>query len=303
MSAGFRINTNVPALFAQRQLGVSNSMIQKNLERLSSGFRINKAADDAAGLAISERFRTQVNGLTQASKNIQDGISLIQTAEGGVETISDQLQRLRTLAVQAANDTLTTADRALLQVEVNEIIEEIDRQVSTVNFNNKVLLNGTFRVGTGTLFLQAGANAGQTIRVNIFSVSTAGLGLRGTSLGGVAVKNLYASGESAPGIAAQTNGMVTRRGAESAITLLSSAIDRVNQLRSELGAAQNRLERTLNFSNIQKENQAAAESRIRDLDFAEEIVNFTRNQILQQSGTAALAQANVAPQTVLQLLQ
>lgn len=306
MSAGFRVVTNVPAIFAQRQLGVTNIGLQKNLEKLSSGLRINRAADDAAGLAVSERFRTQINGLKQAAKNIQDGISMIQTAEGGIETISDQLQRLRTLAVQAANDSLTTMDRAFIQLEFNQILTEIDRQASTVNFNTKRLLTGTYSAAGGiSLSIQVGANKTERITFNIFTSSTKGLAIDNLVVAGAQTQSISlissiiqnaTSGTSAPGI-------VSRTGAESAITLISSAITKVNGLRAELGALQNRLERTYTFANIQMENQSASESRIRDLDFAEEIVNFTKNQILQQAGTSALAQANVAPQSVLQLLQ
>lgn len=298
--AGFRINSNVPALFSQRTLNLTNEMLSKNLERLSSGLRINRASDDAAGLAVSERFRTQTNGLKQAQTNIQDGISLIQIAEGGISTISDMLQRLRTLSVQASNDTLTTTDRSLLQLEVNEIIEEVDRQVSTVTFNTKQLLNGDFARGTGSVAIQAGANSGQTISLHIFTASATGMGITGLGQTGNSSASLLGK---STGTTLQTGGIMTRIAAESAIALLSSAIDRINSLRAELGAKQNRLERTLNFVRVQTENQQASESRIRDLDFAAEVVDFTKNQILQQAGTAALAQANVAPQTVLQLLR
>ncbi len=313
--SSFRVNTNVPAIFAQRQLTVTNGNLTRNLERLSSGLRINKAADDAAGLAISERFRTQINGLKQASKNIQDGISMIQTAEGGIETISDQLQRLRTLAVQASNDTLTTMDRALIQLEFNQIISEIDRQASTVNFNTKVLLQGAFSKVKGaagsasanatSLVLQVGANKTERLSFNIFTSTASGLGIKGLSVAGsqTATRTLISSIISNATGTTGSDGVVSRTGAESAITLISNAITKVNGLRAELGAMQNRLERTFNFVQIQMENQAASESRIRDLDFADEIVNFTKNQILQQAGTSALAQANVAPQSVLQLLQ
>lgn len=298
--SGFRVNTNIPAIFAQRQLSVNNRVLQTDLERLSSGLRINRAADDAAGLAISERFRSQINGLRQSSKNIQDGISLIQTVEGGIASISDQLQRLRTLSVQAANDTLTTSDRALIQLEFNQVLTEIDRQSSTVNFNSKVLLSGAYSaVGGTSLVIHVGANRTDTIGITLFTSSTKGLGVNGLKVNGVqtATTTLVSS------IISLGGGVVQRRNAESAITLIGNAITKINGLRAQLGAAQNRLERTLNFVEIQTENQAAAESRIRDLDFSEEIVNFTKSQILQQAGTSALAQANVAPQSVLQLLR
>ncbi|MEK8022750.1 MAG: flagellin [Candidatus Hydrogenedentota bacterium] len=305
--SGFRVNTNIPALFAQRQLGINNNLLQQNLERLSSGLRINRAADDAAGLAVSERFRTQINGLKQASKNIQDGISMIQTAEGGIETISDMLQRLRSLAVQASNDTLTTNDRALIQLEFNQVLAEIDRQASTVNFNGKLLLTGTFsKVGGTSLSLQVGANKTETIGLNILTSSNAGLGINGLKVNGVQTQSTSLISSIitlATTAGSGTQGVVSRTGAESAITILGNAINEVNGLRAEFGSIQNRLERTLNFVGIQMQNQAASESRIRDLDFSDEIISFTKNQILQQAGTSALAQANVAPQSVLQLLQ
>ena len=302
--AGFRVVTNVPAIFSQRQLGITNTNIQKNLEKLSSGLRINKAADDAAGLAISERFRTQINGLKQASKNIQDGISMIQTAEGGVETISDQLQRLRTLAVQSANDSLTTMDRAMIQLEFNQVLTEIDRQSSTVNFNTRVLLLGAYSaVGGTSLSIQVGANQTERITFNIFTSNTAGLAINNLTVAGAQTATTTLISSIISNAMTGPSGVVTRTGAESAITLISNAITKVNGLRAEFGALQNRLERTYNFVQIQSENQSAAESRIRDLDFASEIVDFTKNQILQQAGTSALAQANVAPQSVLQLLK
>lgn len=302
--AGFRVVTNVPAIFSQRQLGITNTNIQKNLEKLSSGLRINKSADDAAGLAISERFRTQINGLKQASKNIQDGISMIQTAEGGIETISDQLQRLRTLAVQSANDSLTTMDRALIQLEFNQVLTEIDRQSSTVNFNTRVLLLGAYSaVGGTSLSIQAGANQNERITFNIFTSTAAGLAINNLIVAGAQTATTTLISSIISNAMTGPSGVVTRTGAESAITLISNAITKVNGLRAEFGALQNRLERTYNFVQIQSENQSAAESRIRDLDFASEIVDFTKNQILQQAGTSALAQANVAPQSVLQLLK
>lgn len=309
--SGFRINTNVAAMSSQAKLAKTNRSLASSLERLSSGLRINKAADDAAGLAISEGFRTQVNGLQVASRNIQDGISLIQVAEGGIVEIVDQLQRLRSLSVQSANDTLTTNDRALIQLEFNQLLTEIDRQVNTVNFNTKNLLTGAFsKVTTSgnsavSLRLQVGANKGETLSFNIFTVSTQGLGIDGLKVNGVQTSTISlvsAIITTATASGSTQIGVVNRLGAESAITLVNSAITSVTGLRAELGAIQNRLERTFSFVQVQMENQTAAESRIRDLDFASEIVKFTKNQILQQAGASALSQANVAPQAVLQLL-
>lgn len=310
--AGFRVNTNVPALFSQRRLQITNTALTGNLEKLSSGLRINRAADDAAGLAISEGFRTQVNGLKVSSRNIQDGISMIQVAEGGVSEITEQLQRLRGLAVQSGNDTLTTRDRALIQLEFNQLLTEIDRQVSTVNFNTKVLLTGAFsKVTTAgnasvSLRLQVGANKGEQISFNIFTVSTKGLGISGLSVTATqtsTVSLVSAVINTATASGSTQQGVVSRLGAESAITLVNDALTDVMGLRAELGSIQNRLERTFSFVQLQMENQQASESRIRDLDFASEIIDFTKNQILQQAGASALAQANVAPQSVLQLLR
>lgn len=288
-SSGLRINTNVPALFAQRLLANTTGDINKSIERLSSGLRINRASDDAAGFAISERLRTQVNGLSQAQRNAQDATSLVQVAEGGLAQVSDILQRLRTLSVQAANDSNTTADRRLIQVEVNALLDEITRQASATTFNNRTLLTGKFAAGATTLFFQVGANQSQRIGVNISSISTGGLGISALR---VAVTTTATRG-----------GMITRASAESAITLIQSAVDKASQQRVNLGSIQNRLDNVINFVGISRENITAAESRIRDLDFADEIVKFTKNQILQQTGVSALSQSNISPQVVLALLQ
>lgn len=311
---GFRIRTNIPAMFAQRQLSITNMAINKNLERLSSGYRINRAADDAAGLAISEKLRTQVNGLTQARLNVQDAISVIQTAEGGIIEISDMLQRLRTLAIQAANDILTTSDRRLIQLEFNQILHEIDRMVSTVEFNTKQLLTGNYWTGghPGSLVFHVGANSNQILSVQIPSLSTASLGTTlGSNAGGTKLSSLivdsttgYSNASAMLTIGSQRGaGIMTRSAAETAIGVITSALNTISDVRATLGAFQNRMERTFNFLGTAKENMAASESRIRDVDIAEEIVSFTKNQILVQTGTAILAQANVAPQSVLQLLQ
>ena len=315
--SGFTVNTNVPAIFAQRQLTVINTALQKNMEKLSSGYRINHASDDAAGMAISEKLQAQINGLTQAQQNIQDGISMVQVAEGGIDQINGSLQRLRTLAVQGANDTLTTTDRALIQLEFNQLLDEINRQVSTTKFNTKKLLNGDYSENGGTsLVLQVGANDGKTsstsgpeiISFFFFTVTTAGLGIDKlkvsspytTGYSKVSTIVNYALGVN--GATSTTQGVVSRVGAESAISLLDKAITSINGLQAEIGALENRLEKTYTFVQLQNENQEAAHSRLKDLDFASEIVDFTKNQILQQTGTSALAQANVQPQSVLQLM-
>lgn len=287
--SGLRVKTNVPALFAQRLLNQTTGNLNKSIERLSSGLRINRAADDAAGFGISERMRTQVNGLTQAKRNAQDGVSLIQVAEGGLAQISDILQRLRTLSVQAASDVNTTNDRRVIQTEVNQLIDEIGRQASATSFNGRVILTGNFAVGVGSLVFQVGANKGEKLTINIASISIAGLGLDGLETGSTA--------------ALTQGGLITQAGAESAITLLQDAIDVVSRQRGDLGAIVNRFENVIAFVGISTENITAAESRIRDVDFADEIVNFTKNQILQQTGISALSQANIQPQVVLSLLQ
>lgn len=297
MSEGLRIKTNIPAIFANRILSETNARLNKSIERLSSGLRINRAADDAAGFAISERMRTQVNGLARAQLNAQDGVSMIQVAEGGLAQISTILQRLRVLAVQAANDSNTTADRRVIQVEVNQLLQEIDRQASATSFNGRVLLTGNHakNVPGGTLFFQVGADKGQKIAANIESISTVGLGLTtGRTSGRLFVDDPQN---------ATSGGVLTQKSAESAIALIQSAIDKVSQQRGDLGALQNRLENVITFIGISKENITAAESRVRDTDFAEEIVNFTQQQILQQTGISALSQANISPQIVLALLR
>lgn len=310
--AGMRIRNNIPSLFAQRSLGKTTRALNSSIEKLSTGLRINRGGDDPAGLAVSERLRTQINGLKQASKNIQDGISLIQTAEGGIEGISDMLQRLRTLAVQSSNDILTTSDRALMQLEFNQVLTEIDRQVGAVSFNTKVLLDGRFSKVTSasnasvSMQLQVGANKSDTLSFFIFTASTKGLGVDGLKVTAVQTSTISlvdAIVNTATAAGSTELGVVNQKAAESAIALISSAITSINGLRAELGSIQNRLESTFDFVQVQTENQIAAESRIRDLDFAEEIVNFTKNQILQQTGIASLSQANIGPQVVLSLLQ
>lgn len=270
-----RINHNVAALNAWRNLSQTDSALSKSLERLSSGLRINRAADDAAGLAISEKMRSQIRGLQMAQRNAQDAISLIQTAEGALNEVHSILQRMRELAVQAASDTYTDDDRTLLQEEITQLQAELDRIANTTEFNQQKLLDGTF---TGKLF-QIGANAGQNITVDIASMKAADLG-----------------------VASEDVDISTQAGANSAITALDNAITTVSQERSKLGAIQNRLEHTIANLGVAVENLQAAESRIRDVDMALEMAEFTRNQILLQSGTAMLAQANAKPQAVLQLL-
>lgn len=268
-----RINTNVSALNAYRNLYDTDMRLNKSLERLSSGLRVNRAADDAAGLAISEKMRGQISGLNQAVRNAQDGISLIQTAEGALIETSAILIRMRTLAVQCATDTYLDADRALAQLEITELIDEIDRIAVTTEFNKMPLLDGSF---TGMVF-HIGANQGQNIPVNIADMDTTALGV-------------------------DVVDVANQLDADAAIALVDLAIEAVAAERATLGANQNRLEHTVRNLSVASENLSASESRIRDADIALETIDFTRNQIMLQAGTAMLAHANIRPQAVLTLL-
>lgn len=271
-----RINHNISALNTYRQLSFNNTQTAKNLEKLSSGYRINRAGDDAAGLAISEKMRGQIRGLEMATKNAQDGISLIQTAEGALNETHAILQRIRELAVQAANDTNTDNDRAELQKEVDQLIAEIDRIADTTQFNTKNLLDGSLS-GSGLIF-HIGANQDQNVTLTISSMRASGLGVSGIDIS-------------------------SQSGANNAITTIDNAIDKVSSERAKLGAMQNRLEHTINNLGAAAENLTAAESRIRDVDMAKEMMEFTKNSILTQAAQAMLAQANQLPQGVLQLLR
>ncbi|WP_339179811.1 flagellin Hag [Oceanobacillus sp. FSL W7-1293] len=283
------INHNISAINAHRQLGVNQNGVQGSLEKLSSGLGINRAGDDAAGLAISEKMRGQIRGLEQATNNAQDGISLIQTAEGALNETHDILQRMRELAVQASNDTNTDSDRAELQKEMNELIEEIDRIADNTEFNTQNLLGGS---GASFTF-HIGANSGQNIELSIDNM--------GTGSGALNVASLAVSGVGTDSGA--TGGILSQSGADAAITTIQSAIDTVSAERSKLGATQNRLEHTINNLGTSAENLTAAESRIRDVDMAKEMMEFTKNNILSQAAQSMLAQANQVPQGVLQLLQ
>ena len=262
------------AMNANRQLGINNTGVAKSLEKLSSGYRINRAGDDAAGLSISEKMRAQIRGLNMASKNAQDGISLIQTAEGALDEVHAILQRMRELAVQAANDTNVDVDRGYLQAEVAQLVEEIGKISERTEFNTQKLLDGTF---TGKKF-HIGANEGQNMDIEIEAMTASDLG----------VDNVDLSNQS---------------NADAAIGIIDNALDIVSKQRSDLGAIQNRLEHTIRNLDNAAENLQAAESRIRDADMAREMMEFTKQTILQQAATAMLAQSNNVPQTVLQLLR
>ncbi len=278
-----RIQNNIEALFASNRLSATNTNLAKSLEKLSSGYRINRAGDDAAGLAISEKMRAQIGGLNKAIQNAQDGISLIQTAEGALNQSHSILQRMRDLAVQASNGTNTTSDRTKISDELKQLKEEITRIGNDTEFNTQKLLDSSF--SSTALQLQIGANENQTIEFNIKD-------MRATALALTAGAVSLADGTATAQISA----------ASALITTIDSAISSVSTQRSELGAKQNRLENTIANLQTSAENLTAAESRIRDVDMASEMVKFTKNQILLQAGTAMLAQANAKPQAVLQLL-
>ena len=304
-----RINNNITALNSHRQYGINNINIAKNVEKLSSGFRVNRAADDAAGLAISEKMRAQIRGLNMASKNSQDAVSLVQTAEGGLQTIQDILQRMRELAIQSASDTnQNSVDREALNLEVKQLIEEIDQIAVTTEFNRMQLLDGSF-AGTGKTFtgttsapapkgvttelvIQAGANEQQTMTITIGRMSSDGLGLTKTAM----QEN---DGTAKPDTPLHIR---NRQSASVAIGVVTTALNSVSMMRARLGAFQNRLEFKIQNLNNQAENVSAAESRIRDADMAKMMTEFTKNNILFQASTAMLAQANALPQGVLQLL-
>ena len=271
---GLRVNTNVLSLTAQRNLADSTSRLQGNFARLSSGLRIATAADDAAGLGISERMRSQVRSLGQAQRNAQDGVSLVQTAEGALGEVNNNLTRMRELAVQSANGTLSQDDRDVIQAEFSSLVSEIDRIAESTEFNDIALLNSS-----DTVEIQVGVDTttGSSITIN----------LEDTTAGGLSIDSLAISG-------------VT--GALSALDALDTAIGSVNTSRGNLGASQNRLKSTIRSLGNYTENMTAAESRIRDVDVAAETADLTRNSILQQAAVSVLAQANVQPQLALSLI-
>ena len=280
------INHNMSSLYADRVTNISNESIMKNMEKLSSGERINRAGDDASGLAVSEKMRSQIRGLNQASKNIQNGVSFIQTTEGYLAETTDILQRIRELAVQAANGIYSDEDRMQIQVEVSQLVAEVDRIASVAQFNGMNMLTGRFAVeGDSTMQFQIGANMDQNARVYIGTMTASSLGLKGAQGGDEQITI------NSPEEANMTLGAV------------DAALTQVNKQRADLGAYQNRFEMAAKGINIAAENTQAAESRIRDTDMASEMVEFTKNSILTQAGTAMLAQANNQSQTVLALLQ
>ena len=270
---GLRVNTNLASMTAQRSLSLVTRRLQGNFSRLASGLRIASAADDAAGLGISERMRSQVLSLGQASRNADDGISLVQTAEGALNEVSSNLGRMRELAVQAANGTLSTADRSVINFEFTALKAEIERIANTTEFNGISLLNGT-----GSINIQVGLAASQTIAVNTTDTTNSSLGIN--TLSATTVSNSTAS-----------------------LATIDAAINTVSTTRGALGASQNRLASTVRSILNSRENLTSAESRIRDVDVAEETADLTRNSIMQQASVSVLSQANVQPQIALSLLQ
>ena len=275
---GLSVYNNVEASNAHRQLVNTGNALNKSMERLSSGLRINRAADDAAGLAVSEGMRSQIRGMNVASRNAQDGVSMVQVADGALGNVGDMLQRVRDLAVQASNGTLTDAQRANLDTEVQQVLTEIGKTGTDTEFNGLKILAGSVATAASAVTLQVGANASQNIAFTIGTVSASDLGISGIAVS-------------------------TAASATAAIASLDAAISTVTTSRANLGAIQNRLEHTINRLGMTSENLQAAESRIRDADMASEMIDFTKNQILQQSGMAMLAQANQSPQSVLSLLR
>ncbi|MCA0971572.1 flagellin [Halobacillus litoralis] len=273
-----RINHNIAALNTYRQLGQANNAQSNSMEKLSSGLRINKAGDDAAGLSISEKMRGQIRGLEQASRNSQDGISMIQTAEGALNETHSILQRMRELAVQGSNDTNVTADRDSIKDELTQLKKEIDRIATNTEFNTQNVLSAA-----GTYNFQVGANSSQVIELTINSMDAESLATNLTS--------------------AVISGLASHGDFTSFVTNINSALTKVSDERSKLGAVQNRLEHTIANLDTSAENLTAAESRIRDVDMAKEMMNQTKNSILAQASQAMLAQANQQPQGVLQLLR
>ncbi len=279
------INHNMSAMYANRTLGARGTDIAGNIEKLSSGMRINKGGDDASGLAVSEKLRSQIRGLNQAERNIENGVSFIQTAEGYLQETQDILHRLRELSVQSANGVYTQEDRMQIQVEVSQLVDEINRIASHAQFNGMNMLTGNFSRDSETIMqFQVGANMDQNERVYIGTMTAQALGIQG------------AQGST------ETINIQTPEDSNMAIGMVDSALKVVSQQRADLGAYQNRFTMASKGVAIASENLQAAESRIRDVDMATEMVDFVKNQILIQSNTAMLAQANSNPQSVLQLL-
>jgi len=279
-----RINHNMSAIFANRQLQLVANNADKTIEKLASGQAINRAGDDASGLAVSEKMRTQINGLFQAEKNAQNGLSFIQVAEGSLQQINDILQRIRMLAVQNANGIYSNEDRGQVQVEVSSLISEMDRIATTAEFNRMKMLTGSFARSSkiGSIFFHVGPNSNQRIRAYIATMSAEAMYLKA----GTAARSISSVGN-----------------ANQMIGNIDKALDKLNRQRAELGAYYNRMENTINALSLSYENMMAADSRIRDTDMAAEMVEFTKDKILYQTGLAMLAQANAKPKHLLKLFE
>lgn len=279
------VNHNMSALFASRIEGINSKNLQESMAKLSSGERINSAKDDSAGLAISEKMRSQIRGLNQASRNVQNGVSMLQTAEGYMSSATDILQRIRELAVQSANGIYSDEDRAMLQTEVEQLVSEVDRISQTAEFNGMTLLSGRF--AEDGIKLQVGANCDQNFIVKLADMSATALGLKGPGQDGTEQSISLADPESA----------------NMTLATIDEALKTVNKNRADIGASMNRMEMTQKGLNIAAENMVASESRIRDTDYATELVEFTKNQILAETSVSLLAQANSQSKNVLSLLR
>ena len=280
-----RINHNMSAIFANRQVQSQMAKVDKSIEKLASGESINRAGDDASGLAVSEKMRTQISGLMQAEKNAQNGLSFIQVAEGSFQQINNILQRVRTLSVQSANGIYSDSDRTQIQVEVSQLIDEVDRIATSAEFNRMKMLDGSYAKSskTGSMFFHVGANSNQRIRVYIATISSKAYNM-------VDEKGKKRS-------------LSTVGSANAMIGHIDLALERLNRQRADLGAYYNRMENTISALSVSHENLTAADSRLRDTDMAAEMVEYTKNQILVQSGTSMLAQANFRPKLVLKLIE
>ena len=284
------INHNMSAIYANRQLGVNGLSLSKDMEKLSSGERINRAGDDASGLAVAEKMRSQIRGLNQASQNASNGISFIQTTEGYLQETTDIMQRIRELAVQSSNGIYSEEDRMQIQVEISALVSEVDRIASSAQFNGMNMLTGRFarptgeNVVTGSMWFHIGANMDQRMQIYIGTMSSTALGIRE--------------------IGSETKiSLATPEEANRAIGVIDEGLKKINKQRADLGAYQNRMEMAVKGLDVSAENLQASESRIRDTDMASQMVEFTKNSVLQQAGTAMLAQANSQSQNILSLLR
>lgn len=294
-----RITNNVQALKAYRNLSINQTNVKTTMDKLSSGQKINRGADDAAGLAISEKMRNRLKALDKAEQNVLDGISMVQTIEGGLSETHNLLQRMRELAVQAGNGTLATEDRTAIQEEINQLTNEVSRIAQTTQFNGKELLSGKFNDADSALFIQTNAGANEGISITIDDMQALALDISSTTQTNPSIRPLDFPSGNAPEYALS---VMTATDANDAISRYTKAIDTISQQRAQLGAIQNRFEATSSILSVSVENLTASESRIRDTDMAREMMEYAKYNILNQSGMAMIAQSNALPQGVLQLL-